>query len=144
MKAIQFTDLEIASLECSSFTHSAYKKIHIAKNTKGDCVISDNDLELVVTPSKALEKVSERTQAARIENEKRIAKQMIHDLTLKHEKLADEYVELNNRNLQLCAENQKAVEIMQEYVDGFRNNGGHKTCKILFHKAKDFINDKLF
>lgn len=110
MKTIQFTNEEIEKLKgminINPISTSIVNKITLANMSMSGCTITEDDLEIVVTPAKAFEKVSERKAAARIENEKRVAKQMIEDLTLKHEKLTDEYVELNNRYVALEKENE--------------------------------------
>jgi len=60
-----------------------------------------------------------------------------------HEKLVSDYVELNNRNLQLCAENQKAVEIIQKWINFFTTSENPDMEQLVL-RSRDFINDKLF
>lgn len=101
MKTIQFTNEEIDNLlpliniynyNISDEAQSKFKAASIAPEGS---IISIDDSMLIVTPAKAFEKVSERTQAARIENDKRHAKQMIESLERKCEELVRENEALN-------------------------------------------------
>lgn len=99
MKTIQFTDEEIEELKgminINPISTSIVNKITLANMSMSGCTITEDDLEIVATPAKAFDKVSERTQAARIENEKRVAKQMIESLERKCEELVKENEALN-------------------------------------------------
>ena len=101
MKAIEFTNEEIEEVRAyaniNNFTLSKEirDRFNIASKAPDGSTISVNDNMLMVTPAKAFDRLSERTNAAREENEKRVARQMISDLEKRCDILLKENEALN-------------------------------------------------
>ena len=159
MKTIQFTDEEIEDfrslININNYTISSVirNKFKMAALSTEGSVISDDEHDIISTPAKAIEKVSERKQAAREANEKEAAKRMISELTIKCESYEGviEAFEgaIESMRLDTCVsdskikhlekENEKATVIIQGFIDD------GKVCSIYtIATAKDFINNKLF
>ena len=86
MKNIDISNNQIIDLTLFLTAHGYDKSIidELAKSLGAESV-EETDHEVIFTPARAFEKVSERTQAARIENDKRNAKQIINRLEIKCE-----------------------------------------------------------
>jgi hypothetical protein len=100
MKKIEFTDRQLVIADVVLSNYDTGKPIgeflptelseitnlvSIALKSPNGSSISVSYTETVVTPAKALEKVDERKEKAREENEKEIAKRMISELETKCE-----------------------------------------------------------
>lgn len=125
-KKIEFTQNELSSLfgflamNGQQLPEDINTKVKAALHGPNGCTVSLTDTEICFTPAAAYQKVSERKEKAKIENEKAVAKRMIKELE---------------------QSNNEAVQIIQG-ISSLTPIKGEIGKLVL--EARDFINNKLF